>query len=410
MGTIYENEDPQFSPETLEKIEDLYRIDAGIENIRSIARGSNSIIYIYTSLHDQKKYIYRVSFDVKLCEEEFDIHKRLAKADIAPKIYYGAKKKSKLYDGPEYISIMEKGENLLKKMDDLNLPTVYDKNKDIIIDLFSQCLILIYRMIYEHEIYCADQKINNFVYFNDGGNMKVKMIDFGMDWCKLENIIEDKDKDYKDEFLSDKEKFKFNYLILLWIQTIISYYFNSPLKKIINIKEHIKKISKTIIKTSIERIKNINITNQTESPFKEYEDKENPYQEIVCNKDLLYFLRQSKKVIETFKHYIPVGDTIEFDESYLDCLPPLYTPSGEQLLPPSSISPNKQPSFPPSSGYPRFNIRRINPRVKLGGLINKKQNKKSKSKKQNKKSKSKKLNKKSNKKSKSKKSKSLKKK
>ena len=426
METIYDNEDPQFSGE-IKNIEELYSIDEGIRKKSFMSEGGNSEIFIYTSSHNNTEYIFRKSRDVETCEEEFNIHKTLAQDNIAPKIYYGAK----FINGPEknYISIIEKGENLLVLLNSLH-------TKNNIKNLFTQCLILIYRMIYKHNIYCADQKIPNFIYFFNEGKIDVRMIDFGMDWCKLENFI--KDKKYITEFLSTekkREKFKFKFLILLWIQTIIFYYLYSYNSS----KSYIKKIVKEIINKTIEDIKNIE-----DSPFEKY--NKDPYQEIVCNKDLLNFLKKSKPVIRTFEFYVPITETERFDETYLDCnefidslintsnendvsgvnsisnkvsgltikntpkrnTPKINTPNtlnNNDILPkrikrsPKNISTkirqspkltNSQLSNTPLQPLSNLSQRKTSilpvSSIKLGGLINKKQNKKSKSKKQKKKS------------------------
>ena len=394
-------------------INELVTLDPSINKIKlqnPTYTGSFSKVYVYRSDINKKDYVLRnerinAPYYLKEAQTEFAIQQKLAKDDIAPKIYYAA-----LYNpifDYGFITIMDKYDNLNDYLKLVKSESIDESKKfNIFVEIFQQCLNLVYKMIFEHEFYCADQKIQNFVYkeYKSTNTYDIKMIDFDNKFCNDERIINNVIFK-KDLSLLEIEKNKYYYMKSLWLQIIL--FFDRTNKNYLS-KNYL--IEKIITKTLTS---NDNIT-------KKY--NEETYDKFMCNDDFINWLidKNDYNQMWVYNYYTNhTKDEIKHKE-ILNCLatpPPVYSTPTPLLSTTSSTS--TIPSLTYSSKSPLSQISSYTSQSQLtpsslskyGGKnqnrksnknqnnkLNKNQNKKSnknQNKKQNKKS-NKKLNKKSN--------------
>ena len=364
--------------------------------------GSFSNVYSYTSKINGKNYVLR---DEKInqfyfleakaeVQTEFKIQQNLAKDDIAPKIYYAALYRKEQEPHFYFITIMDEYDNLYDYLQLVRLDKSIDESKkfNIFIEIFQQCFNLVYKMIFEHEFYCADQKIQNFVYKEDESTntYDIKMIDFDNKFCNdykiINNVI------FKKGLSPEEiEKNKYYYMKSLWLQIIL--FFDIYNKNYLINNKLIEKIITKALKS------NNNITGK-------YNEK--TYDEFMCNNDFINWLidKNDNNQMWIYNYYtLKTKDEINH-KKILNCPPTpspvLPTPPPVSPTPPLSptSSTSTMPSLTFSSQSQLSQKSSPSPLSSYGGKnlnrkSNKKLNKKS-NKKQNRKS-NKKLNRKSNK-------------
>ena len=338
----YTNIEPYSIPNGQAKIiDELSYFDVGIKSInlsKPNFKGGFSKVYIYTSSINGNQYVLRDELKSRLdfgknIEElhqktiadaniELHIQNDLSKDDIAPKIYYGAMYKNRNYNTNEneyrFITIMDKYNNLSELLEGKPLKnnglihnklyTIEDKinNYNNIIEIFQQCLTLVYKMIYIKSYFCADQKIDNFVYKQDNktGKYDIKMIDFDNKFCNSEKII---NKIIFKEGLSPEEieKNKYYYMKLLWLQIIL--FFDRTSGNYLSKNDLIEKIITTTIALNFDIVEKYN---------------EDTYKKFMCDEDFINWVikNNTPNLMYVYRHYIgKSGDEINH-RKILKCL------------------------------------------------------------------------------------------
>lgn len=120
----------------------------------------------------------RSKVDEMMYEVEYSYY--MGENGIGPKIYDAF-----YVDAPDYIMqyiFMESGDD--------SVMSALQSNMDprLLQALVRDCIRLTWKQINKLELYCLDIKPNNFIYKMNKGGPKVRMIDFGAEWCKLNKL------------------------------------------------------------------------------------------------------------------------------------------------------------------------------------------------------------------------------
>lgn len=148
--------------------------------------------------------------DEAIFETEFGYY--MDKAGIGPKIYYSFYKKINTDVITQYILMEPMDMNAEKALTSLEISI---SNK---LEIVRQMKKILHDQIYEYELFCVDIKPPNFlVNYENKKITKVRMIDFGSQWCYLKSDFDKNHKNIKKEDSCD-----YVYLIVL-IQLCIFY-------------------------------------------------------------------------------------------------------------------------------------------------------------------------------------------
>lgn len=95
-------------------------------------------------------------------------------------------------------------------------------SEELKIKTIRKCMYLIYKQVYETSLFCIDIKPGNFVVRISSGNLDVKMIDFGGEFCK-QSISEQRNKGCK---LSTKKSVFYVYNLLQFYMILLQFGFS----------------------------------------------------------------------------------------------------------------------------------------------------------------------------------------
>jgi serine/threonine protein kinase len=204
-----------------------------------IARGTFGIIYNAESIIDGKlkdvivkKIINKSSIknsffgnfnEIKeKMDKEVEYSYEMAKYDIGPKIY-----DSFFYIGSSKFSSNFYQYIIMEKFDS----SVHDfinskKNQNMITKkmcnyISNEMINLVKKQIYEAGMSCLDLKLDNFVIKLNP--IKIKMIDFGIDWCTIENFPKIYNKLYRNSSDNDKKNLFYFFSLLQIYMDIIHF-------------------------------------------------------------------------------------------------------------------------------------------------------------------------------------------
>lgn len=113
---------------------------------------------------------------------EIEYSYTMAEQDIGPMIYDAFFVVSPKHTFIITYILMEVFDGSVDDVYKLKLPST------VFFDIHAQMLDILYKQIFKHHMYCSDIKPGNFVVKKVGGKYKVRAIDFGTDWCRLDDM------------------------------------------------------------------------------------------------------------------------------------------------------------------------------------------------------------------------------